>query len=53
MYIKVDYNLIKGNNSYLAREYRHKVGRLLLDDKRNKEAIENRKKDFSALFLSV
>ena len=53
VYIKVDYNLLCDNSSYNARMYRYKVGRLLLNDSRNKEAVENRKKDFSALFLSV
>ena len=53
VYIKVDYNLLRDNSSYNARMYRYKVGRLLLNDSRNKEAVENRKKDFSALFLSV
>ena len=53
VYINVNYNLLKDNNSYDGRVYRYKIGRLLLDDARNKEAVEKRKKDFSALFLSV
>lgn len=53
VYVKLDYNLLKDNNSYDGRVYRYKIGRLLLDDARNKEAVEKRKKDFSALFLSV
>lgn len=53
VYVKVDYNLLKNNNSSSGRRYRYKVGRLLLNDERNKQALEKRKKDFSALFLSV
>ena len=53
VYIKVDYNLLKSNNSYDGRCYRYKIGRLLLNEKRNKEALENRKKDFSSLFLNL
>lgn len=53
VYIKVDYNLLMDNNSYAGRVYRYKIGRLLLDDARNKEAVEKRKNDFGALFLSV
>ena len=53
VYIKVDYELLKNNSSYSSRVYRYKVGRLILDNKRNKEALELRKKDFSALFLNV
>lgn len=53
VYIKIDYELIKNNNSYKGRRYRYKVGRMLLDDKRNKDALENRKRDFGALFLEL
>ena len=53
VYIKVDYDLLKDNHTYQGRCYRYKVGRLLLDNSRNKEALELRKKDFSALFLNV
>ena len=53
VYIKLDYELIKNNNSYEGRRYRYKVGRMLLDDKRNKDALENRKRDFGALFLEL
>lgn len=53
VYIKVDYELLKDNKTYQGRRYRYKVGRLLLDDSRNKEALELRKKDFSYLFLNV
>ena len=53
VYIKVNYELLKNNSSYEGRVYRYKVGRMLLDNKRNKEALELRKKDFSALFLNV
>ena len=53
VYIKVDYELLKNNSSYLGRVYRYKVGRLLLDNKRNKEALEKRKRDFGALFLEL
>ena len=53
VYIKVDYELLKNNSDYKGRVYRYKVGRMLLDNKRNKEALELRKRDFGALFLSV
>ena len=53
VYIKVDYELLKSNSSYDGRVYRYKVGRMLLDNKRNKESLELRKKDFGALFLNV
>jgi len=53
VYIKVDYELLKNNSSYSSRVYRYKVGRLLLDNKRNKEALEKRKRDFGALFLEL
>ena len=53
VYIKVDYELLKSNRTYYGRIYRYKVGRMLLNDSRNKEALELRKKDFSSLFLSL
>ena len=53
VYIKVNNELIKNNNSYEGRIYRYKVGRMLLDNKRNKDALELRKKDFGALFLEL
>ena len=53
VYIKVDNELLEDNISYQGRSYRFKIARMLLDDSRNKEALELRKKDFSSLFLNL
>lgn len=53
VYLNVDYDLIRSNTNYNQRRYRYAVASALLDEKRNKYALENRKKDFSAIFLDA
>lgn len=53
VYIKVNYDLLKNNIEFDAKRYRYAIASLLLDEKRNNLALENRKNDFSALFLDA
>ena len=53
VYLNVDYDLIISNIDYKQRRYRYAVASALLDEKRNKQALENRKRDFSAVFLDL
>lgn len=51
VYLKLKYDLIRNNVDYESRRYRHGLAETLLNDKRNKEALERRKKDFSSWFI--
>lgn len=53
VYLSADYDLLKNNMSFEGKRYRYAVGQALLDDKRNKEALELRKSDFGSLFLNA
>lgn len=53
VYINVDINLLIDNKSYDSKRYRYATSQALLNDKRCDRAVENRKKDFSALFLDA
>ena len=53
VYINADINLLIDNKSYKGKRYRYAVAGALLNKKRCNEAINRRKKDFSALFLDT
>ena len=51
VYLNLDYDLIRSSNDYNQKRYRYAVASALLDEARNKEALNKRKRDFSAVFL--
>ncbi len=51
VYIAIDYNLLSNNTSFKGRRYRYAIAEALLDNKRNRDALDRRNKDFSSLFL--
>ena len=53
VYIDADINLLRDDKSYISKRYRYAVAQALLNKKRCEEALERRKKDFSALFLDT
>lgn len=53
VYINVDYDLLKDNHTFNGKRYRYAVAQVLLDKKRNDDALDRRKKDFSSLFLDA
>ncbi len=51
VYVKINYDLINNKDLNDAKRYRYIVANMLLDEKRNNDALERRKVDFRALFL--
>lgn len=52
VYLDVDKLILKNNKNHYGRLYRNAIGNALLDKDRNNKALDERKNNFTAIFLS-